>query len=103
MGLFMIIKKNLNFLQDRQKALGVFVWIKNIFRPMYGQTDWQGRLISFFVRVVQIFFRSLIMLFYVIISLILILMWIIFPFLVFYEIIFQAYPDIALIFTHVQK
>ena len=40
-------------------SIGLMVWIKNIFVPMYGLRDWQGRLISFFVRLVQIFFRGL--------------------------------------------
>ncbi|OGH88467.1 MAG: hypothetical protein A3J93_04355 [Candidatus Magasanikbacteria bacterium RIFOXYC2_FULL_42_28] len=34
------------------------LWLKNIFVPMYGQSDWQGRVISFFMRVVQIIARA---------------------------------------------
>jgi len=101
-GLLIVIKKNINFIQDQQKSLGVFIWVKNIFRPMYGQTDWQGRLISFFIRIVQIFFRALLLLFWMLAIIIIILLWIIFPFIVFYEIIYQIYPDIALIFSNVQ-
>lgn len=102
MGLFLVVKKNLEFLRDKQKSLGILIWIKNIFRPMYGQTDWQGRLISLFVRIVQIIFRSVFMLFFVIMSFIFILAWIAFPFFIFYEIVFQIYPNIALIFTNAQ-
>lgn len=102
MGLLLVIKKNLQFLRDKQKSLGVLIWIKNIFRPMYGQTDWQGRLISLFIRIVQIIFRSVFLLFFAVMSLVFVLTWIAFPFFVFYEIVFQIYPNIALIFTNAQ-
>ncbi len=43
----------------RQAAfLAVGLWVKNLFVPMYGQYDWQGRIISFFVRLMQIVARS---------------------------------------------
>ena len=38
--------------------IGLGVWIKNWFRPMYAQYDWQGRLISFFFRTLTILFKS---------------------------------------------
>jgi len=40
-----------------EKMLGVGIWIKNIFVPMFGQRDIQGRVVSFFMRVFQIIFR----------------------------------------------
>lgn len=39
--------------------VAVGLWVKNLFVPMYGQYDWQGRVISFFVRLFQIIGRSL--------------------------------------------
>lgn len=39
--------------------LGIEVWIRNIFVPMFGQDDWEGRLISFWVRLSQIIVRSI--------------------------------------------
>lgn len=39
--------------------LGVLLWIKNIFVPMYGQRDWQGRLVSVGMRIAQIIGRGL--------------------------------------------
>ena len=79
----------INFLADKQKALALYVWIKNIFRPMYAQYDWQGMLISFFMRLVQIIFRSVVMLFWLIFSLAIIIFWILLPVFVIYEITFQ--------------
>lgn len=40
-------------------VLGVGLWIRNLFTPMFGQHDIQGRLISFAMRLFQIFARSL--------------------------------------------
>ncbi len=50
-----------NFLlrvHNAQKSLALLIWVKNIFKPMFGQYDWQGRIISFFMRLAQILFRS---------------------------------------------
>lgn len=93
-GLIMIVKKNFDFLASQQKNLGLFIWIRNIFKPMYGQRDFQGRLISFFMRLFQIALKTISMIFLLIFSLIFILLWIIFPFFVFYQIAFQIYPNI---------
>ena len=38
-----------NIIEEEQR-LGVGLWWKNLFTPMYGQYDWQGRIISFFMR-----------------------------------------------------
>ncbi|MEK7481528.1 MAG: hypothetical protein AAB633_02175 [Patescibacteria group bacterium] len=39
-------------------SLGVLLWLKNLFVPMFGQHDWQGRLISVLVRFVQVIARG---------------------------------------------
>jgi hypothetical protein len=88
-GLVKIAKKLVDFLIDRQKSLALFVWVKNIFVPMYGQRDIQGFIISFFIRLVQIIFRGLSLAFWIILSLLVFWVWILFPVLVTYEIIWQ--------------
>lgn len=88
-GLVNIIKAQINFVSNRQKSLALFVWIKNIFKPMYGQRDWQGILISIFIRLIQIFFRSIMMIFWVLITILLIIVWIALPLVVVFEIFFQ--------------
>ncbi len=88
-GLFLIIEKEIGFLINRQKSLALLVWIKNIHKPMYAQSDWQGRLISFFMRLFQIFFRSLVMAFWVLVTFTLVGAWILLPIFVTYEVIFQ--------------
>lgn len=88
-GLNNILKSLGKFLINKQKSLGLFVWIKNIFKPMYGQYDWQGMLISFFVRLVQIIIRSFVMLFWLVLVVVIICFWLLLPLLVIYKVIFQ--------------
>ncbi|HTW96662.1 MAG TPA: hypothetical protein VMD74_03355 [Candidatus Methylomirabilis sp.] len=88
-GLFRLIIWLKNFIIDREKSLAFLVWLKNLFVPMYGLRDWQGRIISFFVRLVQIIIRGIIIIFWIIVALIIFWLWIIFPVLVIYEIFYQ--------------
>lgn len=88
-GLWHLLANLQEFVKNKQKSLALLVWIKNIFKPMYGQYDWQGMLISFFVRAIQIIFRSLIMLSWVILALIVLFTYLFLPFIVFYQIILQ--------------
>ena len=37
--------------------MAVGLWVRHIFTPMFQQHDWQGRIISFFMRLVQIVVR----------------------------------------------
>lgn len=90
-GLLELIDKLIIFIKNREKGLALSVWVKNIFRPMYGQTDWQGKLISFGFRIFEIIARGIIMLFWLIFVLIIIFVWIILPIFVVYEIIFQIH------------
>ncbi len=78
-GLLRFSKRIFYFWQDQFYSLGVWVWIKNIFVPMYGQFDITGRLISFLVRLVQIVARTFILLAWLIACLILVILWIAWP------------------------
>lgn len=88
-GTLITLNKLFYFLRNQERSWGLFVWIKNIFRPMYGQTDLQGRLISVFIRLVQIIFRGAIMLVITLITFIMFLVWLIAPVFIVFEIIFQ--------------
>ena len=39
------------------RSYGFAIWMRNILVPMYGQYDWTGRLISFFMRIVVLIAR----------------------------------------------
>ncbi len=55
------------------------LWLKNIFVPMFGQYDWQGRLVSFFMRLVQVVVRSVALVFWLIACLVLFVLWLALP------------------------
>jgi len=88
-GLFSFIEREISFLNSQQKSLALMVWVKNIHKPMFGQTDWQGRFISFFMRLFQIIIRGMVMVFWILFTFTLIATWTILPVFVGYEIIFQ--------------
>ena len=88
-GLFQFLLKIKEFIVNRERGLALSVWIKNIFTPMFGQNDWQGLLISFFIRLVQIIFRTIVMIFWLLVALILICIWLALPILIIYQILFQ--------------
>ncbi len=90
-GLVKLVKGLIDFLREREKGLAFFVWLKNIFTPMYGESDWQGKIISFLVRVVQIFFRGLAVFLYLVIVLVTLVFWLTLPGFVAYGIMFQIF------------
>ncbi len=88
-GLFYFSLKIRNFIIRRARSLAIWVWLKNIFTPMFGQYDWQGYLISFFIRLVQIIFRTVIMILWIILASVIFCVWLILPVLVVYQILYQ--------------
>ena len=90
-GLSGTVQGLINFLRDREKAMALSVWVKNLFRPMYGQQDIAGVLISIGMRAVQIFARGLAMLFYAAAAFLFLLFWLLLPLIVVYEIFFQVF------------
>jgi hypothetical protein len=68
------------------------LWLKNIAVPMYGQYDWQGKIISFFMRLIQVIFRS---------SLLLVWLAVCLSFFVFY-LLLPVVATIGIIFSFTQ-
>jgi hypothetical protein len=66
------------------------LWLRNIFVPMYGQYDWQGRLISFVMRVIQIIARGIALIVWLAGCLGLFALWFIFPVVVVWSLIRSA-------------
>jgi hypothetical protein len=50
------VKRVLIFIQEKEKdifyALGLHIWLKVLFKPMYADYSFSGRLISFFMRII---------------------------------------------------
>lgn len=77
----------LDQIKDQEQRLGISIWLKNLFTPMFGQYDIEGRLISFFARLIQIIFRVFLLIIWVVIMLILFLIWLVLPIFIVYQII----------------
>ncbi|MFH0779765.1 MAG: hypothetical protein V1928_02795 [Parcubacteria group bacterium] len=82
-------KKMVGSIASGDRTLGLSIWVKNIFTPMFGQYDWQGRIISFFMRLFQIIVRMVLWLLWIIFSAVLFLFWLILPVLIILEILFN--------------
>jgi len=66
----------LHSIKRANENLGVGLWITNLFNPMYGQHDWQGRIISFFMRLIQIIARSVAFVVWFVLAIMLLLLWV---------------------------
>lgn len=88
-GFFRTTKNIYKFWRDQEKSLGFSVWAKNIFVPMYGQSDWAGRLISFLVRLVQVIFRGIALLIWLLICLVILIVWLALPIFLVIALFFQ--------------
>jgi hypothetical protein len=88
-GLIEFILKGWRFLLEREKSLGFRIWLKNIFVPMYGQYDWAGRIISFFIRLIQVIARGILLLFWLAMFIVLVSLWLVGPILLFIALFFQ--------------
>lgn len=82
LGFLRHVSKIWTLWREEERSLGLSVWVKNWFVPMYGQRDIAGRVISFFIRTVQIIARSLVLLFWIIIGLGIIIAWLALPVLI---------------------
>lgn len=71
----------------RLSAVGV--WVRNIFTPMFGQYDWQSRMVSFIVRVGNIIVRGFGLLLWTVICALAVLAYLLWPIAIVY--IFLVY------------
>jgi len=71
---------------EQQEKLGLMIWVKNIFTPMYGQYDIEGRIISFFVRLSQIIVRLVLLMVWGFFVFLMLVIWLILPVFIIYEI-----------------
>lgn len=88
-GLLRFLKTLANRLRNLAAKLGLGVWTRYLFTPMFGQYDVAGRIISFFVRVFQILFRSVLMLAAVCVAAVVLAFYLALPLLVVWQIVRQ--------------
>ena len=77
--------------QDGNIQLAPGLWLKNIFVPMFGQYSFEGRLVSFFVRLANVIIRSVGLLIWTIVVLILFSLWLVFPIFVAYMLFYSLF------------
>lgn len=82
-------------LKHANESLGVMLWLTNLFTPMYGQRDWQGRIISFCMRCVQLVARGCVFALYSAALFVLLLLWIAAPPLAVYGIVHSVLGILA--------
>ena len=73
----------------RRLALGV--WLKSMFKPMYGDYTKEGRIISFFMRIVVLIYKLIATGLWLVVLLAIFLIWIILPLVVVYYLLFQVF------------
>lgn len=88
-GLLMVAGGGVAWIVGYAKSLSLSVWMKNLFVPMYGMYDWQSRIISFFMRLAQIFFRALGVLLITIVVLIVFMAYLALPIVTVFAFIYQ--------------
>ena len=88
-GLVTLLKQ----FRDRTSAfahsMNLDVVSRYLFVPMYGYYDFWSRVISFCVRVVQLFFGGILAVLYIILELVMVICWIALPIIVVGNIIYQ--------------
>lgn len=72
-------------LRNKERQLGIRVWMRNLFVPMFGQYDMEGRLISFFARIVVIGYRSVVLFIWTLAIVAIILSWLLLPLVVYWQ------------------
>jgi len=88
-GVYKALKRMGNVIAQGNDELALSVWVKNIFTPMFGQYDWQGRIISFFMRLFQIIFRFIVFVLWILVAFIGFMVWLILPLILIYQILFN--------------
>ena len=78
-GLARLVRNLFAFGRGQEASLGLTVWIKNIFVPMYGQRDIASRISSFVMRLVQIILRGAALLFWILLLLLILVVWLLLP------------------------
>ncbi len=66
-------------IQTANRNMAPGLWLKNLFVPMFGQTDWQGRIMSVFMRLVNVIGRGIALFFWSVVVVLLFFVWLFIP------------------------
>jgi hypothetical protein len=85
-GLYRTGAFSLKQIAQQWNNMGMGIHFKFLFKPMYAQRDFSGRVISFFARFIQLIFKLVVFLILILIFLALFLLWIILPIIIIWQI-----------------
>jgi hypothetical protein len=88
-GTLKIVRSVVTQVQALGRSLGLKILFQFLLKPMYGQADIAGRIISFFVRIVHFFVLLLWAIVYTVVLTSFLFFWLLFPLLVAYSIVFH--------------
>ena len=78
-GLMRTISYVIASIKNTNRNLALGLMFRNLLKPMFGQYDREGRLISFFMRIILILFRLVVFILLSILYLLIIIFWIFLP------------------------
>jgi hypothetical protein len=90
-GFLEMLKRAENFIIEMEQSLGFWIWVRNIFVPMFGQRDFAGRAISFFLRLFQIIVKGFVLLIVIVIVMVLVITWLLLPIFAIYQAFIHIY------------
>lgn len=74
---------------DSASSINYVILLKSLFKPMFGQNDFWGKVISFFVRTFHLAFLSIFLAASLLFWLVILFLWPIFPAFILIELLFQ--------------
>lgn len=78
-GFWGFLKKRRDSIRNFEEEIGLTIWVVNWGKPMFGQYDVPGRIISFVFRTGGIIFKAVQLIVYLIIQMLLIVGWLVLP------------------------
>lgn len=94
-GLLVVIKHAFDWCRKANGKLAPGLWLQNIFVPMFGQYDFTGKAISFFMRLVQVIFRTIALGFFCLGVLLIIGLWILWPAISIWGFVYSVFSPYA--------
>lgn len=96
LGAQMVLIGCYHLIQQTNQQFAPGLWMKNLFVPMFGQRDWQGKIMSFFMRLVNIVFRSFIVILWSLMVACLFVLWLALPLVAIFLIILSLVAQFSL-------
>ena len=69
----------INSVKNTNRSLALTIMFKNLFKPMFGQADREGRIISFFMRLILTISRFILFIVLVLVNSLIIVFWVLLP------------------------